>query len=890
MRSWLRPLARGLTALFGRRQADAEVNAEIEHFLEESAREHEQRGLSRDEARRAARVELGSALSVRQQVRSSGWESFALGFVEDVWRGVRTHRRHPWFTAGTVLVLALGVGANAAVWSLLHATMFRPLPYEDPDRLVVLWAASPRAPETRGGLTGEWINAWRLQSQELFSGFAAVQAWRASLEAQLDLVLDERTERLRGALVTPEFFEVLGVEAAIGRTFDRGDASGRADLVVLSDRLWRRSFDADPTIVGRAVRFVAGRADRGPKTFTVVGVLPRTFRFTYPLETEIWVIDPWSNIGRISGAITHTTVVARLQPTVSASMAQTRLNDLDDPIFRSRADPQYRTVSRVEPMADWITGDIRTPLWLVGGVAVLLLVITCATVANALFVRVATRRTDLAVRAALGAGRGRLVRQLLAEGASIAAMGTLVGTLFALLLLPAFRALLPLSIPRSDEIGVNVSWFAFAAVVATMSTLFAALAPAWGGARPDLATAVKGVSATSSADRIVIQWRRLLIGLQAAVAAALLTCAMLLLASFWRLTHMPLGFDAERVLTLETRVIDKKYRSADALLTFQESVLARVRAIPGVLQAGFTSAVPFRGVDWSMVLAPVGEGRRLNGNGRFVDSAYFGIMNIPLLRGRLMSETDTRTSPPVVVLSREFARGMFGTDDVVGREIDFGSPNEPKPVRVVGIVGETRYESYAEDPRPAVYLPRTQEPSELACVVALVAPDAGNLSAALSKAIRDVDPTVPAMNVTTIERILDESVADRRFYTAATTMFAGVALLLTAVGLVVVVSRAVVERRRELAVRVALGASAVSLQTLVIRQSLWPVVVGTTVGLAAASAGARLLTALLFQVDARSGVLYGGVALLVIVASAGAALVPAFTATRIAPADALKAE
>jgi predicted permease len=878
----LRALSRGVRALARRREKDLEVAAEIDQFLEDSAREHERRGLSPAEARRAARAEMGSVVSVRQQVRDSGWEVALLGWAEDLWRAARLLRRQPWFAAGVVTVLALGVGANAAVWSVLHATLLRPLPYEEPDRLVVLWRASRQVPNNRGSLTGDWINAWRERSTELFSGLSAVQAWSGNLEAQLDLILDDRTERLRGALVTPEFFQVLGVRAAMGRTFDGADeAAGRTDLVVLSDRLWRRSFGADPSVVGRSVRFIAGRGERGPRLFTIAGVLPRAFRFTYPLETELWVIDPWSNVGRIRGAITHTTVVARLRPTITLAAARARMSELDKAIFPN-------SISRVEPVADWITGDSRTPLWLIAGVAVLLLVITCATVANALFVRIASSRADLAVRAALGAGRGRLVRQLLAEGTVIAVAGTVAGTLLAVLLLPAMRALIPMSIPRGDEIGINAWWLAFAAVTAAVATLLAALAPAWGGASLDLATAVKRIGATSSADRLVIRWRRLLVGLEAAVATALLACAVLLLASFWRLTHVPLGFDATRVLTVETRVIDKKYRTPEALRAFHYAVLERVRAIPGVVEAGLTSAVPFRGVDFMYVLKPVGEGSGFGGNARFVDGAYFGIMRMPLLRGRLIGEEDHATSAPVVVLSRDYARGMFGSDDVVGREIEFGSP--PMAVRVVGIVGDVRYESYAENARPALYFPRTQQPSELACLVVSVSPEAGNLGPAIVKAIRDVDPAVPAMNVTTVDQILEESVADRRFYAAATTTFAGLALLLTIAGLVVVVSRTVVEGRREIAVRMALGAGAIRLHALVVRRNVYPVLAGTVVGLLGAAAGARLLATLLFQVEARSASVYGGVALLVLIASLMAALVPALVATKIPPSQALRAE
>ena len=902
MASW-RHLTRGLRSLLRPSPVAREIDAELQHFLDESAAEYERRGLSPEAARHAARIEMGSRTAARQHVTSSGWESLVLGFAEDFWRGARALTRQPWFAAGTIMVLALGVGANASMWSLLHATLLRPLPYESPDQVVAIWRATPSVPapnnalrsgmdSSRMSMTGRMVHAWRDGSHELFSGLSAYQGWGGNLEAQLDLVREDRTERLRGALVTPEFFEVLGVHAAVGRTFDRTDESaGRTDLVVLSDRLWRRAFAADPAIVGRAVRFTAGRVDRGPRLFTVVGVLPRSFRFTYPLETEIWVIDRWSNIKR-TGAITHNAVIARLRPGVSVTAAQDRLTRLDAEVFPERpgADPAFRSFARVEAITDWVIGDIRLPLWLTGSVAGLILLITCATVGNALLVRVAMRRGDLAVRAALGAARSRLVRQLLAEGAVVAVAGTVAGTLLAIALLPAMRALLPFSIPRGDEIDVNGWWIIFAAATATASTVLAALAPAWGGARLDLSTAVKRAGSTSPADPTIVRWRRVLVGVQAAVAAVLLVGAVLLLTSFWRLTHMPLGFDADRVLTVEMRTLDAKFASQEALLSFQESVLARVRALPGVLDAGFTSAVPFRGVDFVYRVDPVGEGRAFAGNTRFVDAAYFRIMNLPLRHGRLITSGDVAGTPSVVVISSAFALGMFGAENAVGREIDFGEPNKPRPVTVVGIVGEARYQSYAADPAPAMYIPRMQRPVELACLVARVATDAGDLDAAVLRAIREVDPSVPPMNLTTIDQILDESVADRRFYTTATITFAVLALLLTTLGLVVVVSRAVVEGRREFALRMALGARSSRLQLLVVRQHLGPILIGTALGLAAASSATRVIASLLFNVDGTSASVYAAVASIVVSMSAVAALVPAFAATRISPAQALKAE
>ena len=363
---------------------------------------------------------------------------------------------------------------------------------------------------------------------------------------------------------------------------------------------------------------------------------------------------------------------------------------------------------------------------------------------------------------------------------------------------------------------------------------------------------------------------------------------------------MPLGFDGERVLTVEMRLIDPKYLPprpppgappnpspppSPALVAFQEQLLAGVRALPGVLEAGLTSAVPFRGVDFVYVLNRVGETKSVAGNARFVDPGYFSVLKVPLKRGRLFADTDTAASPQVVVISESYAREMFGNDDPIGQRIEARTAAE-----VIGVVGDVRYQSFASDPYPAIYFPRTQSPNELICVVARTAPNAGNLGPAIRKVVRALDPNLPAMNLTTVDQIVSASVADRRFYTLATTAFASLALGLTVVGLIVVISRAVAERRRELAIRAALGATASRLVRLVARQGLAPVLAGAAVGLAAAFASARVLQQFLFGVTPRAPLIFAGVAALVVGIAAIAALIPARRAAKTTPASALRSE
>jgi len=828
--------------------------------------------------------------------------------LQDIRYAVRGFCRAPAFSAGVILTLALGIGANGAVFSILQAVLLQPLPYRDPDRLVMVWQAPKQAPAgernqmlwgsswQRGLLARDMVFDWREESANVFDGFAAIKSWSGSSDAQFDLTLRDRAERLRGALVTPNFFDVLGVTAAAGRLFAAADETSTEPLLVLSDGLWRRAFGADPGTVGRRITLVGGIRPRRPRTFAVIGVLPPAFRFTYPDETEAWVLKPWAELAREPGPALCCQVIARLRTSVTVESASSRVAAIRTHLDRPGIPPEQRRIARLERIEDWVVGDTRPSLLLLGAVAALLLAITCATVANALLGRVTERQREIAVRASLGAGHRRLTRQLLTEGAILSAVGAATGTLIALLLAPAVRALVPNVVPRGDEIGVNAWLLAFGIGSTAVTTMAAAVAPAWRGARADLISLLKRASGAVAGDREAMRWRFAVVGIQVTVATCLLVCAALLLASLWRLGHVPLGFDRERVLTAEMRLLDPRYQGrrlsdsvyipSPALMAFQRDLAERVRALPGVLDAAVTSAVPFRGSDSVLVLGEVGRPETVVGNGRFVDPRYFPVMRIPLVRGRLFSETDTATSDKVAVVSESYARQMFGGGDPLGRKIEFDGP-----VKIVGVVRDVRYAALEQDPRPAVYFVAAQFPRPGAGgLVARLAPNAGDLRAAVRRIVHDLDPALPILHIATVDEIIGEAVAHRRFYTTATGAFASVALLLTIVGLAVIVARSTVERRRELAVRAALGATNARLVRLVVRQGLMPVLAGTAAGLLGASITSLLLAQFLFQVTPREPAIYAAAACVIVGVALIAILVPARHVTAIAPAAVLRAE
>ena len=751
----------------------------------------------------------------------------------------------------------------------------------------MVWDAYNRPDNWRAGTTSSVVMAWHDQSADVFDDVATLKLWQGNLGAQLDLVLPDRAERLNGALVSPNFFEILGVTAMRGRLFSTGDdLAGTQDVVVLSHAVWQRAFGSADDIVGRTISLTPGRSTARP--FLVLGVLPEAFRFTYPKETEAWVMQPWSSVRTDGGgrAIVFNGSVARLKTGVSLEYAQQRMAALNLHAGQEKWPVASRQITRLESIDTWVVGETRPSVMLLCGVSALLFLITCATVANALFVRNSGRKHEVAIRSALGAGRWALVRLQLTEGIVLSLFGAAAGTTVAALIQPILRSLLPSAVPRANEVGADLWMLGFGAAVAIMTIALAVALPAWRSGRVDVIAAMKRASKTTSADRTITLWRQGVITVQAGISTALLVSAALLLISFWRLNQVPLGFDGNNVLTVEMRLTQPKFRQPGAIPAFQEDVVTRVAALPGVLQVGVSSAVPFRGTDFLyMIDRPETPGRRKPANARFVDSAFFSIMRLPLLAGRLFDETDTKTSTKVIVVSKAYGKSLFGDADPVGHLID-----AEEPTLIVGVVGDARYVAMDKEAAPAVYYPRSQHPNELICLVARTSSDTSNMAVSIRKAIAEVDSTVPLMNLTTVDAIVSDSVSGKRFFTTTTVTFAGIALLLTLAGLGAVVARGVVERHREIAIRAALGASARQLFILVAKQGLWPVAVGVGIGLATAWWSTSILAQFLFQVAPHESLAYVSVAAIVIAISAVTCLIAGQRVLSIVPASALKTE
>lgn len=808
----------------------------------------------------------------------------------NVRHALRVLRRRPGFTVCTVFLLALGIGANTAVFSVVRAVLLRPLPYTDVERLAFVWGAPSTSRGNRHSiLTGKHATDISRDARTIES-YAVVKGWETGLEGQLDLLLADGAERLRGAVVTPNFFDLLGVRAAIGRAFsdaDRDDA-----VAVISDGLWRRRFGADPRVIGRSVPVSAGRSARDGKSYTIVGVLPPEFRYSYPRETEAYLLLPWMKV-RSSRALEYQMIV-RLKPGVTIAQAETELTAIARAVVRTYDNLKgptlesvvARTSMMVEPVADHLQAEVRPGLLLLAGVSGLVLIIACVNLGLLLLARTVDRRGELGVRAALGAATGRIVAQLMTESAVLSVAGGLVGVITAVIAMPVIRALMPPVVPRTDQIGVDGMVLGFAALLMAMTTLVCCVGPAWIVMKRDLLEEVRRSSAASTGDRALLACRRLIVAVQVAVVVLLLVGSGLLLRSFWRMQHVDLGFQANDVVTMEIRLLNPKYQQKGAIAAFHEQLMARVRAIPGVARAAVTTSVPMRGVDFMYVVGPRGAPTQF-GNMRSVDPEYFRVMQLSLKAGRLFTSQDSPGNDPVAVVSESYGRLHFRDESPLGRALVIGG----RDVTIVGVVGDVRHAEVTRNPAPAFYLPSAQQPSELICL--LVEPHPGTRADVIERlraTVKSVDPDQPVEGITTVRQIVSESTADRRFYAATAGAFAGVALLLAIAGVFGTVSRTVTERRRELAIRVALGAEPARLRRLIYSYGLVPAGIGTMIGLAAALAGSRMLRSFLFDIAPTDAPTYLGTGLVIMIVTALACHLPARRSLRVSPMQVLKSE
>ncbi|MET0626230.1 MAG: ABC transporter permease [Pyrinomonadaceae bacterium] len=808
--------------------------------------------------------------------------------LKDVRFAARGLWKRPGFTAVAVVTLALGIGANTAIFTVIDAALLRSLPYRDPARLVHLWETKrSRDFERREASYPDFLD-WRAQGSDVFEGVAGYAP------RQFTLALEGEATRVRGAAVTANFFDLLGVRAEAGRAFVAGeDEPGAAPSAVLGHGFWLRRFGGDRAVVGRKVT-LDGAA------FTVVGVLPADFQFARLGETEVWTplaVSPQVASRRYMHWLQ---VVARLKDGVDLEAAGARMAAVAADIEREDAGAHAGVGLRVVGLQEEFVGPVRPVLLVLLGAVGFVLLIACTNVANLLLARSASRRREMAIRAALGASRWRVVRQLLTESVLLSLAGGAAGLVLALwgvdLLVAAIPTAQLAQMPYLRGLSLDADVLLFAFGLSLLTGVLFGLTPALASTRTDLQESLKE-GGRSSGSRASARLRDLLVVSEVALALVLLVGAGLLLKSLAVMLKVDPGFDTRGLLTMRVALPPARYAEDAQAARFYEELLRRVSQLPGVRGAAATSNLPLAGDGGTGAPQVLGRSTPASelteAHMRTVSANYFEVMGIPVARGRAFGERDKRDAPPAVLVNKTFAERVFPGEDPVGRRLTFKWSGDGPPFEIVGVVGDEKVTSLDARTTPVVYFHNQQDAdSSAALVVRAEGADPAALAGAVREAARGLDPEVPVFAVQTLEQMVSGTRATfvRRYPAYLTGVFALVALLLALVGIYGVVSYAVAQRTREIAVRVALGARGRDVMRLVLRHGLGLALAGVAAGALGALALTRLIAGLLFGVSAADPVVYALVSLLLLAVALVASLVPARRATKVDPMVALRYE
>jgi putative ABC transport system permease protein len=881
-----RQLTRGLRALTHRETADREVADEVRDYLERATAALEESGLSPSDAQNAARRELGNPTVVREQVRSYGWENLFGTLAADLHYAARQLLHNPGFALVSILTLALGIGASTAIFSAVNPILFQPLPYPHADRLTMMQETrnngSPRLPTfaTFHGLA---------EGSRTFDAMAVMKPWQPTM------IGVGEPERFEGQRVSAGYFRALGVLPSTGRDFQAPDDRFRGpNVAVLSNRLWRRRFAGDSTILGKQVTL-------DDTLFTVIGVMPSSFENVLAPAAELWAplqYDPSLPVeGREWGH--HLRMVGRLRPDVTAAHADNELKAILSSLAQTYAKgydccggaPDRMVVNRLQ---DEITRGVKPSLLAVLGAVILVLLIACVSVTNLLLARSARRSGEFALRAALGAGRMRLIRQLLAESLLLAVMGGILGVAIAEIGVRALVALSPPGLPRIGAIGVDGVVFAFGLGITSLVGLIVGLAPALRASHSDPHNALQQSSRTTAGGHRLT--RRILVVSEVALALVLLVGAGLLLRSLKHLFAIDPGFDSGYLLTMQVQESGRRFNDDSARARFFALALEAVGKVPGVTGAAFTSQLPLSG-DFDVYGLQLELHPNDNSDGLFryaVTPAYFGTMGIPLRAGRLLDERDRFGGPRAVLISESFAKRKFPNQNPVGQRVRLGAGigHADRPWgAIVGVVGDVKQMSLAVSVSDAFYTTTTQWDwvDTAQSLVVRTHGDAAALAPAIRKAIWSVDKDQPVLRATTMDSLLATSQAERHFALILFEAFGIVALVLAAVGIYGVLSGSVTERMREIGVRAALGASRRDILVLVLRQGMTLAGIGVVIGLGGAVAASQAIMSMLYGISRFDPVTYFGVAALLAAVSGIACWAPAWRAAKIDPSITFRA-
>ncbi|HSB12386.1 MAG TPA: ABC transporter permease [Blastocatellia bacterium] len=815
--------------------------------------------------------------------------------IQDVRYGSRLLIKRPGFTLVAVLALALGIGANSAIFSVVNGVVLQALPYKDPDRLMMVWnrrplfqgqAGSPEFPVS----AADFID-WRDRNRS----FEQIAAFHTQ---PMNLTASGEPESLGGVRASASLFPLLGVEAKLGRTFAPGeDQPGAGRVVLISYGLWERRFGSDPDIVGQQINL-------NDEPYTVIGVMPRGFQFPrkgelpagfqFPRQADLYTPLAWTPAQAANRGRDYLAVVARLQPDVTVTQAQVEMDGIAEQLKQQYPQNNAKKEVFIVSLHQQAVGKVRAALLVLLGAVAFVLLIACANVANLLLARAASRQKEIAIRTALGASRIRIIRQMLTESVLLSLAGGVFGLLLSLWGIDVLLAISPSNLPRVDSISVDARVLAFTFVISLITGIVFGLAPAVQASKPDLGDALKEGGRASSVGFRHNRFRSVLIVSEVALALVLLVGAGLMIRSFVRLLNVDTGLDSNNVLTVDVGLPRGKFTGQQQVAFFQQTI-ERLQNLPGVESAGAVYPLPLSGAEEGMGFgiegrqAPTGEA--FNAGPRWVSPDYFKAMRISVVAGREFTDRDTSDAPRVVVINEAMSRRYWLDEDPLGKRIAFDGTNAgPNWRQIIGVVRDVRHTSLDSAPKPEIYIPFPQFPSFFMTLVVRTTGDPLSLVGAIRGEVLAIDKNQPISNVHTMEQLVSDSVAQRRFNMLLLGVFGAVALVLSAVGIYGVMSYSVAQRTHELGVRMALGAQTSNLVALVVRQGMVLALFGVGVGLAAAFALTRLMSSLLYGVSTTDPLTYSLIGLLLAGVALLACYLPARRATKVDPMVALRYE
>ena len=884
---WLRIFGVRLRGLFLKQKLDGELDAELRTHLDMLVEENVRKGLTLEEARYAAHREFGGVEQAKELYRDRRGLPFLETLIEDVRYALRMLRKNPGFTAVAVVTLALGIGASTSVFSLINAVLIRTLPYKEPERLVYLWSPNPRFQLPVEYLTPMTADFFDLQKQNhSFASLALVGA------ARFNLASEGRADPVGGARVTGDFFRTMGISPVLGRTVDaKDDQPGQEQVAVISDRLWRAQFGAEPDALNKFVLLDA-------RPFQIIGVMPPGFGFPHATDvmdaakvTDIWI--PWAMTAeqRSNRNDSAGNAIGRLRQGVCVEQAQSEMSTLMAKIDLLRLAEDRGFGALVQPFVASATGAPRRTLLLLIRAVTLLLLIACSNVASLAMARAAGRIREMGVRTALGAGRSRLIRQLLTESLFLAASGGALGCCVALASIRLLTRVDPGNIPRLRETSLDSRVLFFTLGVSVLTGLLFGLFPALTASRCD-PSEVLAHAGTRSVKGTRSRFRQGLIIGQIALTMVLLTGSGLLIRSLVRVDAVEKGFEPHSTLTMNLS-LDQRYTQSDRQIPFYRELVGKLIALPGVQAVGAVTNLPLghgETLSW-LTVEGYSFDEKVFFQTRSVTPRYFAAMGIRLLEGRSFLDDDSTGRPLVAIVNRSFAEKYFRGENVLGKRFHFIDGN-PQPAwwTIVGVVADVRNRSLEEQPQLQAYLPFWQASASSAALVLRTSTDPASLASGVRKELHTIDPALAVADVRTMDQLVSESTAMRRLQTLLLSIFAGAALLLSLVGLYALLAYSVRQRAPEIGVRMALGAQKSDVIWLVIGQGASLTFIGIAIGFASAWGLTRLLTSLLFGVQATDTVTFASVAIVFCVVALAACYLPARRAMRVDPMITLRYE